>query len=111
MGRGSALASGDQLLLLWSVACPVSVSGGEERGSKLDQVLGDTAGSYSGTKVLIQAHFLCYLGRLLPSQSLETALLFSPRTLFTLVGEEELGQGNYWAGSKDQGCWSQSGDL
>lgn len=41
----------------------------------------------------IQAHFLCYLGRLLPSQSLEAALLVSPKLCLHWWGRRSLGKG------------------
>lgn len=53
------------------------------------RVLGDTAGSHSGTEVKLQAHSLCYLG----GSCLPRALLFSPKLCLHWWGRRSSGRG------------------
>lgn len=69
------------MLLLWSVACPVSVSGREERGSKPDRP------EFWETLLV-----LFWVQKEKPS-TMSFAVGSGPQTLFTLVGRRSLGKG------------------
>lgn len=89
VGSSCSLWGSIVFTVVWGLAYLLTVVENKEAVSWVSQSSGRHCWVLFWAKVRLQARSLCYLGRLLPSQS----SVVQPQTLFTLVGRSSSGRG------------------